>query len=252
MSTGEETMTGVLADVDRARFPKHVAVIMDGNGRWAQRRGLPRVAGHQAGMEAVKRTVRAARGMGVQHLTLYAFSTENWRRPSLEVNALWQLLMAYAASEADELARIGVRLHVLGDRTPLSNEVRESLAQAEEETAANEAMHLYVAVNYGGRQEIVAAARRLATDVADGRLRPEQIDIDRFRAAMYMPAVPDPDLLIRTAGEYRVSNFLLWQIAYTEIWITQRLWPDFSAQDLQDAVRDYAARDRRFGGVTGA
>jgi undecaprenyl diphosphate synthase len=230
-------------------MPAHVAIIMDGNGRWAASRGLPRAAGHRAGLEAARRTVDACRELGVQVLTLYAFSTENWRRPADEVTALMALLAEAVREEASDLMRAGVQLRVSGDLQSLDPALREQIAEVVRLTQSNRALILNVAYNYGGRAEIVAALRRLATDVARGVVRPDAIDealVDRY---LYTAGLPDPDLLIRTGGEQRISNFLLWQIAYTELYFCDVYWPDFTRAHLEDAIADYQQRRRRFGGV---
>ncbi len=237
------------ATLDRTRIPAHVAIIMDGNGRWAASRGLPRAAGHRAGVEAARRTVDACRDLGVRVLTLYAFSTENWRRPADEVTALMALLAEAVREEASDLVRAGVQLRVSGDLQSLDPDLREQIAQVVRLTRDNHDLVLNVAYNYGGRAEIVAALRRLAADVARGALRPDAIDealVDRY---LYTAGLPDPDLLIRTGGEQRVSNFLLWQIAYTELYFCDVYWPDFTRSHLEAAIADYQQRRRRFGGV---
>ncbi len=227
--------------------PLHVAVIMDGNGRWAARRGLPRVAGHKQGVEAVRRTVQAAADLGIPYLTLFAFSAENWRRPPPEVEALMGLLRKYLRREVAELHREGVRLRFIGQRPGLPRDIAALMEESEALTAGNTRLVLTIALNYGGRQEIVAATRRLAREAAAGRLDPEAIDEAAFEAATSSPEVPPPDVVIRTSGEQRVSNFLLWQVAYSEFVFLDTLWPDFSRADLEAAIRDYQARERRFG-----
>ncbi|MDQ7820139.1 MAG: isoprenyl transferase [Armatimonadota bacterium] len=247
MSRPDVRPSGVLLDPDR--MPAHVAIIMDGNGRWAASRGLPRVAGHRAGLEAARRTVDACRDLGVRVLTLYAFSTENWRRPAEEVTALMALLAEAVREEASDLLRAGVQLRVSGDLQSLDPALRDQIADVVERTRENGALVLNVAYNYGGRAEIVTALRRVAADVARGALRPEAIDealVDRY---LYTAGLPDPDLLIRTGGEQRVSNFLLWQIAYTELYFCDVYWPDFSRSHLEAAIAEYQQRRRRFGGV---
>jgi len=228
-------------------IPRHVAVIMDGNGRWAERRGLDRVQGHRAGIEAVRATVRAAHELGVHFLTLYAFSTENWSRPKGEVDALMGLLEQYLAAELEELDRNGIRLRAIGRLDRLPEVARVKLEEALERTRDNSEMTVVFALSYGGRTEIADAARKLARDVEQGKLDPEQIDEKTFGAYLYDPELPDPDLLIRTGGEARVSNFLLWQIAYAELHVTEVMWPDFRKNDLVDAVLDYQQRERRYG-----
>ena len=228
-------------------IPRHVAVIMDGNGRWAERRGLDRVQGHRAGIEAVRATVRAAHELGVRFLTLYAFSTENWSRPKGEVDALMGLLEHYLEAEIEELDRNGIRLRAIGRLDRLPELARAKLDEALDRTRDNGEMTVVFALSYGGRTEIVDAARKLARDVEQGKLDPEQIDEKTFSAYLYDPELPDPDLLIRTGGEARVSNFLLWQIAYAELHVTEVMWPDFRKSDLVEAIWDYQQRERRYG-----
>jgi len=228
-------------------IPRHIAVIMDGNGRWAERRGLGRVLGHRAGIEAVRATVRAAHELGIRFLTLYAFSTENWSRPKGEVDALMGLLEHYLAAELEELDRNGIRLRAIGRLDRLPEVTRVKLEEALERTRDNSEMTVVFALSYGGRTEIADAARKLARDVESGKLDPEQIDEKTFAAYLYDPELPDPDLLIRTGGEARVSNFLLWQIAYAELHVTEVMWPDFRKNDLVEAVLDYQQRERRYG-----
>ena len=229
--------------------PQHVAIIMDGNGRWAERRGLPRLAGHRAGIEAVRRTVRASRSLGLSYLTLYAFSLENWRRPGGEIRGLFELLREYIRRDLDELIENNVRLRVIGRIGMLPAPVRRAVQGAVERTAEKTGQVLTVALSYGGRGEIVDAVRRIATAVERKELRPEEISEDTVADALYTAGMPDPDLLIRTSGEMRVSNFLLWQVAYTELWVTRVLWPDFGPSHLRSAVRAYARRSRRFGSL---
>jgi undecaprenyl diphosphate synthase len=230
-------------------LPRHVAIIMDGNGRWATSRGLPRVAGHAEGVKAVRNTVRAAGEIGVEYLTLYAFSSENWNRPRHEVSTLMSLLERSIDRELPELMQRNVRFRVIGRPNGVPREVQRRIDHVVQTTGANTGLTLLMAFNYGARDEIVDAFRRLARDVQDGRVTPEEIDEVRVGRALYTDGVPDPDLLIRTSGEMRVSNFLLWQIAYTELWVTPTRWPDFGARDLYLAVADFQQRDRRFGRV---
>jgi undecaprenyl diphosphate synthase len=230
--------------------PKHVAVIMDGNGRWAADRGLPRWKGHREGMKAVRRTVEVSLELGVEHLTLYAFSLENWSRPAQEIGALMRILDEFVARETQELREHGVRVRVFGDRGRLSDEARESVTLLEESTAEGDAMSLNLAISYGSRDEIVHAARSLAEQVAAGQLSASDIDADRLSRELYTADWPDPDLLVRTSGEMRVSNFLLWQIAYAEIHVTPVLWPDFGREEFLAAIADFQGRERRFGRVT--
>ena len=221
-------------------LPRHVAIIMDGNGRWATSRGLPRVAGHGEGVNAVRNTIRAAGEVGIEYLTLYAFSSENWNRPSHEVSTLMSLLERSIDRELPEL---------MARPNGVPPEVQRRIGHVVDATAANTGLTLLMAFNYGARDEIVDACRRLARDVREGRVEPEEIDEVRVGRALYTDGVPDPDLLIRTSGEMRLSNFLLWQIAYTELWVTPTRWPDFEPRDLYLAVADFQQRDRRFGRV---
>ncbi len=228
-------------------IPRHVAIIMDGNGRWAQDRGLSRIEGHRQGLEAVRAVIRAAHELGIEFVTLYAFSLENWNRPQDEVDELMRLLEHYLESELDEVIRNGIRVRSIGRRDRLPTSVLEKLEKAEQKTRENREMHLVFALSYGGRQEIVDAARQLLRDAENGKLDPEALDEKTFAEYLYDPEIPDPDLLIRTGGESRVSNFLLWQIAYTEIFVTDVRWPDFRKDHLVEALRDYERRERRFG-----
>lgn len=234
---------------DPTSTPAHVAIIMDGNGRWALRQGQPRSAGHEAGSHALKRTIRAALTHQVPMLTVYAFSSENWRRPGSEVRNLLDLFLRALNREVRELDEYGVRLRFIGDRSAFSRTLREGMQQAEKRTADNGALQLNVAVNYGGRADIVQAARSLAEQAVAGRLRPESIDAQRFESMLAPATTPPPDLFIRTGGEHRLSNFLLWQLAYTELYFTDALWPDFGEEHFQAALADFARRDRRFGGL---
>jgi undecaprenyl diphosphate synthase len=231
--------------VDFDRLPQHVAVIMDGNGRWAAQRHLPRVEGHRAGIESVREVVEGSARLGIKVLTLYAFSVENWKRPPGEVSTLMALLKRYLRLELNTLLGNDIRFNVIGGRDELAPDIRGELTMAENKTAANAGMLFNIALNYGGRAEIVEAARRA---MAAG-LSPEALDEQRFSQFLYTAGQPDPDLLIRTSGEMRVSNFLLWQIAYAEIWVTDTLWPDFRKRHLLDAILAYQKRDRRYGGI---
>ncbi len=230
--------------------PLHVAIIMDGNGRWAKARGLPRTAGHERGVEALRRTVEAAGEMGVSHLTVFSFSTENWRRPPAEVSTLFMLLRAYLRRDLRRLQGEGVRVRVIGTAENVPDDVRDLIAEAERNTRDNTRFNLTVAFNYGGREELVRAVRRLAGEVASGARDAGAIDDGAIAAALDTVDLPDPDLLIRTSGEKRISNFLLWQCAYAELYFTDTLWPDFSAADLKAALDEYARRERRYGAVT--
>jgi undecaprenyl diphosphate synthase len=230
--------------------PHHVAIIMDGNGRWAADRGLPRWRGHVEGMRAVRRTVEASLEIGIGHLSLYAFSLENWSRPASEVGALMKLLNEFVEREKDELCERGVRTRVFGDRERLPPAAKKAVESLESTTAGGDVMCLNVAISYGSRNEIARAARKLAELVASGRLEASDIDPVRFADELYTAGWPDPDLLVRTSGEMRVSNFMLWQIAYAELYVTPTLWPDFGREGLVAAVEDYQRRERRFGGVS--
>lgn len=234
------------------RVPRHVAVIMDGNGRWAEARGLPRHAGHREGMKAVRESVKASLATGVEILTLYAFSTENWKRPKNEIAALMGVLQVYVERERHALAERGVEVRVLGETERLNALARGAVRRIEETTRGGRELRLNLMISYGGREEIVRAARNLAAEAQAGRLAPDAIDASRFGAALFTRDLPDPDLLIRTSGELRISNFMLWQVAYTELYITPVYWPDFTQDDFADAVLDYQRRERRFGAVTTA
>ena len=231
--------------------PTHVAIIMDGNGRWAASRHLPKIAGHREGARAVRRSIQAAMELGVAWLTLYAFSSENWRRPAGEVFDLTGLLRQYLRSELAELKANGVRLRIIGDLTRFDPDIRQGLADAEADTAANDRLNLTVALSYGARAEIVTAARKLAAEVRDGRLQETDIDEERVSAALATAGMPDPDLIIRTSGEQRLSNFLLWQGAYAELVFLDVFWPDFGAEHFAAALAEYARRERRFGARPG-
>jgi undecaprenyl diphosphate synthase len=231
--------------VNFERLPQHVAVIMDGNGRWAAQRHLPRVEGHRAGIESVRDIVESSARIGIRVLTLYAFSVENWKRPATEVSTLMSLLKRYLRLELNTLLRNNIRFHVIGRAEDLAPDIRRELQMAEEKTAANEGMLFNIALNYGGRAEIVEATKRMLA----AAVNPDELDEQRFSGFLYTAGQPDPDLLIRTSGEMRVSNFLLWQIAYAEIWVTDTLWPDFRKRDLLEAILAYQKRDRRYGGI---
>lgn len=228
---------------------QHVAVIMDGNGRWAKERGLPRLEGHRAGARAIRETITACVDLGIKHLTLYTFSKENWRRPKYEVDGLMALFERTLRKELPELHREGVRIRVIGRLADMPDSTRAAFKAAEGHTAQNDRLTLAIALNYGARAEIVDAARALARQAADGTLDPKDIDEERFASALYTQGIPDPELVIRTGGDMRVSNFLLWQIAYSELWITPTLWPDFNKELLTRAVKEFAVRERRFGGL---
>jgi undecaprenyl diphosphate synthase len=235
-----------------AAAPTHVAIIMDGNGRWANARGLPRTAGHRQGAEAVRRTVEASIELGISYLTLFGFSAENWKRPATEIDDLMGLLRRYLQAELKRLHKENIRLRVIGDRTRLPSDVVRQIADAETLTQDGHRLNLTIAISYSGRQDILLAARTLARAVAAGEMDPDSIDEDAFAAALYTANIPDPDLLIRTSGEQRISNFLLWQSAYSELVFFNKLWPDFGKEDLADAVREYQQRDRRYGAAVGS
>ena len=227
--------------------PRHVAIIMDGNGRWAHERALPRAAGHRAGIKPVRLCVEECSRRGVEVLTLFAFSSENWQRPPQEVGVLMQLFLEALDREADELASKGVALSFIGDRTSLAAELQARMAGVESRTGGNSGLKLVVAIGYGGRWDIVAAARRLAASCVAGDIGPEAIDEQRFAAELSLARFPDPDLFIRTGGDQRISNFLLWNLAYAELWFTETFWPAFGAAEIEGAFAAYAARERRFG-----
>lgn len=250
-------MSDVLARVPRPAARgnfgvRHLAIIMDGNGRWAAQRGLPRGAGHRAGVEALRATVRNSIDLGISVLTVYSFSLENWSRPADEVADLMSLLKRFIRKDLRTLHEQNVRMRVIGLREALASEIGGLLREAEETTQNNTGLTLVVAFNYGARQEIVAAARRLAVAVAEGRLQPEEIDAERFEGALETKGLPDPDLIIRTSGEIRLSNFLLWQAAYSEFVFSQILWPDFDRAALEAALAEFGSRKRRFGGLDSA
>jgi undecaprenyl diphosphate synthase len=239
----------LLREVDMSSLPRHVAIIMDGNGRWAAKRSMPRVVGHRAGATAVKKTVETAARLGLECLTLYAFSTENWKRPRYEIRALMDLLVEYLRKELHSLKENNIQFRMIGRSEDLHLSVLEQIRKAELSTFQNTGLRLNIALNYGGRAEIVDAFRKLASDVSAGRLQPDDIDEEAIHRSLYTRDLPDPDLLIRTSGEMRISNFLLWQIAYAEIHVTETLWPDFGEEDLFAALIDYQSRDRRFGRI---
>ncbi len=237
-------------DIPAGRIPRHVAVIMDGNGRWAARKGQPRIAGHRAGIRAVREVVRAAGEIGIGFLTLYAFSVENWDRPRSEINALMRLLHDFLGRELAEMQKQRVRLRAIGRLGDLPERVRTRLREVIEATAGNDGLTLTLALSYGSRTEIAEAARRIAEDARLGRVDPKDVDPALFERYLYTAGTPDPDLIIRTSGEMRLSNFLLWQSSYAELYVTETLWPDFRKEDLLTALRDYAGRERRFGRVS--
>jgi undecaprenyl diphosphate synthase len=237
------------SDLEKSRLPKHVAVIMDGNGRWAKQRGMPRIMGHQRGVDALKDLLRCCRDWGIPALTAYAFSTENWGRPLEEVEFLMTLFERVLRRETREMMEENVKIRFVGDLSALPPSLREEIDRSQEETAGNSGIQFTVATNYGGRQEIVQACREIARQVQQGVLSPDSIDESLFEKYLYTAGIPHPDLLIRTSGELRLSNFLLWQMAYAEIYVTQTLWPDFDRSQFHQALKDYQDRDRRFGKV---
>lgn len=237
----------LLEKIDKERLPQHIAVIMDGNGRWAKEKGKLRVFGHQNGVLAVRDTVEGAVELGIKYLTLYAFSTENWNRPKLEVMALMELLVSTISKETKTLMANGVRLNAIGNLNSLPDKCHKQLIEAIEKTSANTNCTLTLALSYSSRWEITEASRQIAEKVRDGKLKPEDITEELISAHLNTSGIPDPELMIRTSGEYRISNYLLWQIAYAELYFTPKLWPDFRRQDLFEAVIDYQKRERRFG-----
>jgi len=232
------------------RIPRHVAIIMDGNGRWAQSRGLPRIEGHRRGVATVRSIVEQCSRLGLDQLTLYCFSSENWKRPPLELKLLMQLLEQYLIEERSEIIRQNLRFAVIGRRSGLGEGVLREIGRTCEISRDNTGMRLCLAVNYGSRGELADAAKAIAEEVAAGRLTPDMVDEDVFARHLYTAGMTDPDLVIRTAGEMRISNYLLWQISYAELWVTEKCWPEFSNDDLHQAFRDFAGRDRRFGGLS--
>ncbi|MBE0467714.1 MAG: isoprenyl transferase [Candidatus Desulforudis sp.] len=235
--------------LDRERIPVHLAVIMDGNGRWAEKRGLPRAAGHRAGAEALRELVHFCAELGVKYITAYAFSTENWKRPRAEVDQLMALLVEYLYRELDEMDQQDVCFRAIGNPEDLPPEARQALADAVQRTRGNSGIVVNLALNYGGRRELVEAMRRLGAEIKAGRLEPADIVENTVQSHLYTAGIPDPDLLIRPAGEHRISNFMLWQAAYTEFWMTPVLWPDFGRVHLAQALLDFQRRERRYGGL---
>lgn len=237
------------APIAAPNLPEHVAIIMDGNGRWAKQRGLPRIEGHRRGAETLKKITRAAHAMGVRHLTLFAFSSENWKRGKDEVDNLLKLMRFYLRRELKELIEENVRFRVIGDYRKFPQDIADMIDATIQKTAENTGITLCLALNYGGRQDILQAVKNFAQDCVDGKMSPQDIEERVFHSYLYSCGMPDPDLLIRTSGELRVSNFLLWQLSYSEFYFTDKHWPEFSEQDLQDAVASYQTRQRRFGSV---
>ncbi|MFM8333187.1 MAG: isoprenyl transferase [Candidatus Methylumidiphilus sp.] len=240
-------MDAVLKPFSQGQLPRHIAIIMDGNGRWAKSRFLPRTAGHHAGVGSVRKVIEYCGAAGVEVLTLFAFSSENWRRPQQEVSVLMGLFLSTLEKETEKLHKRNVRLRVIGDRAAFAGELQDKIAAAESLTSANTGLNLVIAANYGGRWEITEAVRRVAARVADGSLAPDAITTDVLSAHLDLSGLPEPDLFIRTGGEKRISNFLLWQLAYTELYFTDTLWPDFDEAALAEAIKDYSGRQRRFG-----
>ena len=233
------------------KIPAHVAIIMDGNGRWAKKRGLPRTAGHKKGAEVVEQILEDADHMGIRYLTVYAFSTENWLRPAMEVKALMNLLRTYMISSMEKCAKNNVSVRVIGDRTKLSADLQESIGNLEEATKNNTGMHFQIAINYGGRDEIVRAVKKLVGKAKAGEIDEEDVTEALIADCLDTAGLPDPDLLIRTCGEQRISNFLIWEGAYTEYYFTDTAWPDFTKEELEKAIEAYNHRERRYGGLTG-
>ena len=236
-----------MKEIQKDILPKHIAIIMDGNGRWAEKRSLTRIAGHQRGIKRAIEIIRSCRKLGIEVLTLYAFSTENWNRPQKEIKTLMRLLKRFILSEGDQLVSNNIRLNTIGAVEDLPKEVYEVLKELMNSTKGNDGMVLNAALSYSGRSEIISAIRKIASTIQKGALQPEEIDEAVFSNYLYTAGLPDPDLLIRTSGELRISNFLLWQLAYTELYITDILWPDFTEKELLAAIKDYQKRERRFG-----
>jgi undecaprenyl diphosphate synthase len=241
-----------LSDISPDRIPRHIAIIMDGNGRWAQRQNLPRIAGHSRGVESVRRTTEEAARLNIEQLTLYCLSSENWKRPVTEINFLMHLLEQYMIEERSTIMRNNVQVRMLGRRDEIPEEVLRQLDQTVDISRDNTGLRLNLAINYGGRAEIVDAVREIARQISAGQLSPAQIDESTIAAHLYTAGSADPDLLIRTAGEMRISNFLLWQMSYSEIWVTEKCWPEFDEATLHEAIRAFAGRNRRFGGLSNA
>ncbi len=237
------------AEIDYNRLPVHIGVIMDGNGRWAKKRGLPRSAGHSAGADTLKKIVTECNKIGIKYITVYAFSTENWKRPKEEVDFLMDLLLGYLRDAENSLAGENVVIRAIGSRKELTQEIQEQIIKTEEFTKNNTGIIMNIALNYGAREELTTAARQIASAVKSGEISPEEITMETVSGHLYTKGQPDPDLIIRTSGEERISNFLLWQMAYAELWFTKKLWPDFNKNDLYQAILDFQSRGRRFGGV---
>ncbi len=251
MSREEKYSEAQLAEIglSRAMIPGHVAIIMDGNGRWAQQHGWPRIEGHRRGVSSVRSIVEEASRLGMGHLTLYCFSSENWKRPPKELSLLMHLLKQYLVEERREIQKQGLQFRVIGNTAGLDPMIQKEMQKTIEASRGNDGMTLCLAINYGARLEITEAVQRIARSVQGGQLSPEDISENTIADHLMTAGMPDPDLLIRTAGEYRISNFLLWQISYSEIWVSEKQWPEFREDDLRDAIRDFARRDRRYGGL---
>lgn len=243
-------MVRLKEQINTTRIPRHVAIIMDGNGRWAQQRGHERLYGHQHGVRPIREAMEVCEELGISYLTLYAFSTENWKRPQDEVQGLWKLLIQSINEETDTLLKNNIRLQVIGDLKQLNTEVQQALQFCVDATKHNTAFTLVLALNYGGRKELTVAARSIAEEIAQGNLKPEQVTESVFSEHLFTVGIPDPELLIRTSGESRLSNFLLWQTAYTEFYFTPVLWPDFNKETFYEAIINYQNRERRFGAST--
>lgn len=248
-ATSESLVDVTLADVPAARRPQHIAVIMDGNGRWAQRRDLPRIEGHRRGVASVRRTVEESARLGLAQLSLYCLSSENWKRPQRELDFLMHLLEQYMIEERTTIMQQNITVSVIGRRDGIPEATLREMDKTVELSAANTGMRLCLAINYGARGELADAVRGIALEVQQGKLDPQAIDEALVASRLYTAGMPDPDLLIRTAGEMRLSNFLLWQISYAELWVTEKCWPEFEITDLHESIRSFAARDRRFGGL---
>lgn len=239
----------LIEKINTQNLPKHIAIIMDGNGRWAKKKGLPRIAGHWAGAEALRDIVSACCKLNIQVLSVFAFSSENWKRPVQEVNAIMNLLLYYLKKEVDSLHRNNVKINVSGDWEELPQRIVDQIKKSLQQTQNNSGLILNIVLNYGGRKEILLACKKLCTDIMEGKINLDKINEDLFNNYLYTRELPEPDLLIRPSGELRISNFLLWQIAYTELWFSKIYWPEFKAEDLLQAIYDYQKRERRFGGL---
>jgi undecaprenyl diphosphate synthase len=236
-----------MEEIDKEKLPRHIAVIMDGNGRWAKKKSLNRISGHIKGVDAVREIVTACREVGIKVLTLYAFSMENWRRPKDEVKALMELLKTYLTKEAEKMVQNNIRLYAIGRLEDLPSDVQKTLRETMQKTNQCDGMILNLALSYGGRSEILYAVQGILSDLQNGKIKREDLTPQRFSQYLWTRGIPDPDLLIRTSGEFRISNFLLWQVAYTELYVTETLWPDFDRRELLKAISDYQSRERRFG-----